>query len=85
MAIQNDKRRFVPKKKFCRFCADAKLVIDYKKPVLLKQYVSERGKILPRRFTGNCAKHQREISTAIKMARQLALLPYTTVNQVFPG
>lgn len=85
MTVQNDKKRFMPKKKFCRFCADANLVIDYKKPALLRQFVSERGKILPRRLSGNCAKHQREISTAIKRARQLALLPYTTVKHVFPG
>lgn len=85
MANLNDKRKFVPRKKFCRFCADEKLVIDYKKPSLLKQFVSERGKILPRRLSGTCAKHQRELSTAIKRARQLALLPYTTVKHVFPG
>lgn len=85
MANINDKRKFIPRKKFCRFCADDKLVIDYKKPALLKQYVSERGKILPRRLSGTCAKHQRELSTAIKRARQLALLPYTTVKHVFPG
>lgn len=85
MANMNDRRKFIPRKKFCRFCADAKLVIDYKKPHFLKQYVSERGKILPRRLSGTCAKHQREISIAIKRARQLALLPYTTVKHVFPG
>lgn len=84
MAIHGtERRKFVPRKKFCRFCADKKQVIDYKKPAFLKQFVSERGKILPRRFTGTCAKHQREISSAIKMARQLALLPYSTVSHAF--
>lgn len=84
MAVNiNDRKKFVPKKKFCRFCADKKLIIDYKKPNFLKQFVSERGKILSRRYTGNCAKHQRELSTAIKRARQLALLPYSTVTHVF--
>lgn len=85
MSNLNDKRKYLPRKKFCKFCADPKLVIDYKKPSLLKQFVSERGKILPRRLSGTCAKHQRELSTAIKRARQLALLPYTTVKHVFPG
>jgi small subunit ribosomal protein S18 len=82
--VNNDKRKFIPRKKFCKFCADPKLVIDYKKPAWLKQYVTERGKIIPRRLSGTCAKHQRQLSTAIKRARQLALLPYTTVKHVFP-
>ncbi len=84
MAINStDRKKFVPRKKYCKFCADKKYVIDYKKPNFLKQFVSERGKILSRRYTGNCAKHQRELSTAIKRARQLALLPYSTVTHVF--
>ncbi|MBQ6133953.1 MAG: 30S ribosomal protein S18 [Lachnospiraceae bacterium] len=63
------------RRKVCIFCGN-EAVIDYKDTELLKKYVSERGKILPRRVTGNCAKHQREITTAIKRARHMALMPY---------
>jgi small subunit ribosomal protein S18 len=63
------------KKKVCRFCTQ-KLKIDYKDADTLRRFVTERGKILPRRITGTCAKHQRELSTAIKRARLLALLPF---------
>ena len=63
------------KRKVCVFCG-AEAVIDYKDTNTLKKYVSERGKILPRRITGNCAKHQRELTTAIKRARHIALMPY---------
>ncbi len=63
------------RKKVCVFCGKDN-VIDYKDVNKLKRYVSERGKILPRRITGNCAKHQRAITTAIKRARHLALMPY---------
>ncbi len=63
------------RKKVCIFCGKDN-VIDYKDSAKLKKFVSERGKILPRRITGNCAKHQRELTTAIKRARQLALMPY---------
>jgi len=62
--------------KVCIYCADKNAVIDYKDVNKLKRYISERGKILPRRITGNCAKHQRKLTTAIKRARHLALLPY---------
>ena len=65
------------KKKVCAFCADKNLVIDYKDADKLKKYVSEKGKILPRRVTGLCAKHQREMTLAVKRARHIALLPYT--------
>ena len=64
------------RKKVCVFCADKEQVIDYKDANTLRKYISERGKILPRRITGNCAKHQRELTSAIKRARHLALLPY---------
>lgn len=70
------KRRAVQKKRICRFCADTTLEIDYKDPKTLKYFTTERGKIIPRRISGNCAKHQRRITTAIKRARQMALLPY---------
>ena len=65
------------KNKVCAFCADKNLVIDYKDADKLKKYVSEKGKILPRRVTGLCAKHQREVTLAVKRARHIALLPYT--------
>ena len=65
------------KKKVCAFCADKNLVIDYKDAEKLRKYVSEKGKILPRRVTGLCAKHQREVTVAIKRARHMGLLPYT--------
>ena len=65
------------RKKVCVFCADKNAVIDYKDVNKLKRYVSERGKILPRRITGTCAKHQRALTVAVKRARQIALLPYS--------
>jgi len=68
-------RRF-HRRKFCRFCADKTEYIDYKDMKTLKHYVSERGKIVPRRITGTCAKHQRDVKTAIMQARHVALLPY---------
>jgi small subunit ribosomal protein S18 len=68
--------RYVPKRKFCSFCSDKVEVIDYKDPSKLCSYISERGKVKPRRRTGNCAKHQRAVAVAIKRARHLALLPY---------
>ena len=64
------------RKKVCAFCADKVDEIDYKDTARLRKFVSERAKILPRRVTGTCAKHQRELTTAIKRARQVALLPY---------
>ena len=64
------------RKKVCIFCADKNAVIDYKDVNKLKRYISERGKILPRRITGNCAKHQRALTVAIKRARHIALMPY---------
>ena len=65
------------KKKVCMFCADKALVTDYKEADKLKKFVSEKGKILPRRVTGLCAKHQREVTLAVKRARHIGLLPYT--------
>lgn len=65
------------RKKVCVFCGEKNGDIDYKDTNKLKRYVSERGKILPRRITGNCAKHQRALTTAIKRARHIALMPYT--------
>lgn len=66
------------RRKVCAFCADRVQGIDYKDAAKLKRYLSERSKILPRRMTGTCAAHQRELTVAIKRARQIALLPYVT-------
>ena len=66
-----------PRRKVCAFCADKMETIDYKDVARLRRYMSERGKIVPRRVTGTCAYHQRALTTAIKRARHLALLPYT--------
>lgn len=66
------------KKKVCAFCAEKIEYVDYKDVPRLRKYISERGKILPRRMTGTCAMHQRQLTTAVKRARQLALLPYVT-------
>ena len=83
------KKKFAPRRKFCRFCADADLPLDYKRPDILRDYITERGKIIARRITGTCAKatqvfhigtcakHQRLLTTEIKRARQMALLFYT--------
>ena len=70
-------RGFRPRKKICSFCSDKTKSIDYKDVNTLNKNISDRGKILPRRVNGNCAKHQRELTIAIKRARQIALLPYS--------
>ena len=69
-------KKFFHRRKFCRFCTDSTIKIDYKNPQTLRDFVTERGKIMPRRITGNCAIHQRELSLAINRARPLALLPF---------
>ena len=71
------KRRF-PRKKICRFCSDKIEEIDYKDIKRLRNLITERGKIIPRRISGNCAKHQRQLGTAIKRARNIALMPFTS-------
>jgi small subunit ribosomal protein S18 len=71
------KRRFQVRRKVCRFCVDKTPFIDYKDMKTLKFFITERGKILPRRISGNCAKHQREITTAIQRSRNIALLPFS--------
>jgi small subunit ribosomal protein S18 len=68
------------RRKVCRFCADKTLSIDYKDVRMLTQFVTERGKMTPSRITGNCARHQRLLTTAIKRARSVALLPFTTAK-----
>jgi small subunit ribosomal protein S18 len=73
--MRRDRRR--PKRKVCSFCVDKVKDVDYKDVGRLKRFLSERGKILPRRITGNCAGHQRQLTVAIKRARQVALMAYT--------
>lgn len=68
------------RRKVCRFCADSTLAIDYKDHKMLRLFTTERGKIVPRRISGNCAKHQRKLTVEIKKARNIALLPYTTAT-----
>ena len=75
------RRRFM-RRKGCRFCADPSLKIDYKEIRTLKYFLSERGKIVPRRISGNCAEHQRKITESIKRARNIALLPFTTSHSL---
>jgi len=72
------KRQYFRKKKVCRFCVDHVDFIDYKKAEMLQPFVQERGKILPRRMTGTCSRHQRWLGEAIKRARNIALLPFAT-------
>lgn len=74
--MKRDRQRR-PRKRVCSFCVDKVESIDYKEIGRLKKYISERGKILPRRISGNCAKHQRQLTIAIKRARNVALLPFS--------
>lgn len=74
---KNDKPYRRPRKKVCNFCVEKIDDIDYKDVEKLRKYVSDKGKILPRRVTGTCAKHQRKVTEAIKRARTIALLPFT--------
>lgn len=76
------KRRPFQRRKVCRFCAEKNLVIDYKEPRTLRFFITERGKIVPRRISGNCAAHQRHITEAIKRARNIALLPIAANHAV---
>jgi small subunit ribosomal protein S18 len=72
--------KYVPKRKVCTFCGDKIDTVDYKDAQKLRQYISERGRIDPRRKTGTCAKHQRAVAVAIKRARHLALIPYVSAH-----
>jgi small subunit ribosomal protein S18 len=74
------RRRPFPRRKVCRFCADKNLKVDYRDANTLKLFTTERGKIVPRRISGNCARHQRQISVAVKRARQVAIMPYTATT-----
>ncbi|HKD43735.1 MAG TPA: 30S ribosomal protein S18 [Myxococcaceae bacterium] len=68
------------RKKICRFCAEKNAKVDFKDQATLKYFVTERGKIIPRRISGNCARHQRQVAVAIKRARGLALIPYVVIS-----
>ena len=75
------KKRPFQRRKVCRFCADKNVLIDYKDPATLKYFITDRGKIIPRRISGNCAKHQRKVALAIKRARMIALMPFTVTGE----
>jgi len=77
---RDGKKRPVGRRKQCKFCADDTIKIDYKDASLLKYFITDRGKLVPRRLTGNCAKHQREISTAVNRARMIALMPFAVTG-----
>ncbi|MCE9625611.1 MAG: 30S ribosomal protein S18 [Deltaproteobacteria bacterium] len=74
------RKRSFNRRKVCRFCADKDFNLDYKNPKMLSLFITERGKIIPRRITGNCALHQRGLTTAVKRARTLALIPFTATH-----
>lgn len=65
------------RRRMCRFCADKEVKVDYKDVNMLRMYITDRGKLVPRRISGNCAKHQREVVRAVKQARNIALVPFT--------
>ena len=69
------------RRKVCRFCSETTTLIDYKNPQLLRSFITDRGKMVPRRISGSCAKHQRAISVAVRRARMLALLPITVTGE----
>jgi len=71
-------KKMFNRRKVCRFCADSTIPIEYKDPKALKFFVSETGKLIPRRISGNCARHQRAVTVAVKRSRQLALIPFTS-------
>jgi small subunit ribosomal protein S18 len=69
------------RRKMCRFCADTETTIDYKNLAMLKHFVTERGKLVPRRISGNCARHQRDVSLQVRRARMIALLPFSVTGK----
>ena len=73
--------RSLSRRKICRFCADPTISLDYKNPQILKNFITDRGKITPRRITGNCAKHQRQLALAIRRARMIALMPFSVTGR----
>jgi small subunit ribosomal protein S18 len=74
-------KRGLARRKICRFCADKNVAIDYKDPQTLKYFITDRGKIVPRRISGNCAKHQRKVALAIKRSRMVALMPFAVTGK----
>jgi small subunit ribosomal protein S18 len=74
------KKRTMGRRKQCKFCGDEALKIDYKDASLLKYFITDRGKLVPRRLSGNCAKHQREIAVAVNRARMIALMPFAVTG-----
>jgi len=78
--VRQPQKKFFHRKKFCRFCTDSNIKIDYKNLAILNSFVTERGKIMPRRITGNCANHQRELTAAIKRARTIAIMPFVAAE-----
>src|SRR5688500_13499674 len=75
------RKRGFARRKVCRFCADRNVPIDYKDPATLKHFITDRGKIIPRRISGNCAKHQRKVSVAVKRSRMIALMPFAVTGK----
>ena len=75
------RKRGFARRKVCRFCADKKVGIDYKDPQLLKYFITDRGKIIPRRISGNCAAHQRKVGVAVKRSRMIALMPFAVTGK----
>lgn len=77
---RGDKKRTLGRRKVCKFCGDENLKIDYKDAALLKYFITDRGKLVPRRISGNCARHQRVISVAVRRARMIALMPFAVTG-----
>jgi len=75
--FMSDRRRGGRRRRVCRFCADKSLTIEYKDAQAIRYFITDRGKIVPRRISGTCAKHQRRLCLAIKRARNIALMPFT--------
>jgi len=78
---RGDKKRSMGRRKPCKFCGDENLKIDYKDQALLKYFITDRGKLVPRRISGNCAKHQHEIAVAVQRARMIALMPFAVTGE----
>jgi small subunit ribosomal protein S18 len=76
----DSKRKPLGRRRSCKFCADTNIRIDYKDASLLKYFITDRGKLVPRRLSGNCAKHQRAIATAVNRARMIALMPFSVTG-----
>ncbi len=79
--LGKSRNRQVTRRKGCRFCADGTQQLDYKNPQILKNFVTDRGKLVPRRISGNCAKHQRKLAVAVSRARMIALLPFSVTGR----